>query len=303
MASSSFKRLFMRGLAALLPTIATIALLAWAFGWINSRVATPITDWIITWLPDPEEVPWFFSRPVPTDPRVDALRYGHPLDEIDPRTGAQLTLEYKIINHPACYSDDPEIAKAARQRRAQAMWHIAFAKLKLNVIGFAIAIVIVYFVGYFISGLLGRSVWQIAESMVLRVPLIRSVYPNIKQVTDFLLGDRRFEFAGVVAAEYPRKGIWSLGLVTGPGMRSIQRHSGAEMVTIFIPSSPTPITGYTITVPRSDVIELALSIDEALRFTISGGVIKPPIEGGPPEMALGDASGAAGPVDAKNPDL
>ena len=130
--------------------------------------------------------------------------------------------------------------------------------------------------------------------MVLRIPMIRSLYPNIKQVTDFLFGDRQIEFGGVVAVEYPRKGIWSLGLLTGPAMKTISEHAAAgEYVTVFIPSSPTPITGYTITVSRSSIIELTLSIDEALRFTISGGVIKPPSEGGQPEMAMRDVFAGA----------
>ncbi|MCH8053202.1 MAG: DUF502 domain-containing protein, partial [Planctomycetes bacterium] len=118
---------------------------------------------------------------------------------------------------------------------------------------------------------------------------IRSLDPTVKQVTDFLFGDRQIEFGGVVAVEYPRRGVWSLGLLTGPAMKTIEKTASADdLVTVFIPSSPTPVTGYTITVPRADVIELALSIDEALRFTISGGVIKPPSEGGQPEMAMKD---------------
>ena len=88
----------------------------------------------------------------------------------------------------------------------------------------------------------------------------------------------RSEFSGVVAVPYPRKGIWSVGLLTGTPMKAIQESAGEEMVTIFIPSSPTPVTGYTITVPRRDIIELALSVDEALRFIISAGVIKPDTE-------------------------
>ena len=83
------------------------------------------------------------------------------------------------------------------------------------------------------------------------------------------------EFSRVVAVEYPRKGIWSLGLVTGPGMRTVHEQLGGDLLTVFIPSSPTPVTGYTITVRRNEVIDLPMSIDDAFRFTISGGVIMP----------------------------
>jgi uncharacterized membrane protein len=105
--------------------------------------------------------------------------------------------------------------------------------------------------------------------------VVRAIYPNVKQVTDFLLSDRPVEYSGVVAVQYPRKGIWSLALSTGSPVERVQRAVQEELVTVFVPSSPTPVTGYVVQVPRSGVIELNMTIDEALRFTISGGVIKP----------------------------
>ena len=107
--------------------------------------------------------------------------------------------------------------------------------------------------------------------------MIRTVYSTVKQVTDFLLSDRPVDFSGVVAVQYPRKGVWSVGLSTGGPMNQVQKCVQDDLMTVFIPSSPTPLTGYVIQVPREDVIELNLTIDEALRFTISGGVIKPDV--------------------------
>jgi len=111
------------------------------------------------------------------------------------------------------------------------------------------------------------------------VPLVKQVYPSVKQVTDFLVGgsdDQKMSFNRVVAVEYPRKGLWSIGLVTGSTMQSIQDRTGRACMTIFVPSSPTPFTGYVIIVPREDTIDLSVTIEEALRFTISGGVVIPP---------------------------
>jgi uncharacterized membrane protein len=116
------------------------------------------------------------------------------------------------------------------------------------------------------------------ERVITSVPIFKQVYPYVKQVVDFLFSDDKpIKFNRVVAVEYPRRGIWAVGLVTGSSMRSIEEESG-ESLTIFIPSSPTPFTGYTITVPHDEVHELPISIDEALRFTISGGVLVPPQE-------------------------
>jgi uncharacterized membrane protein len=100
----------------------------------------------------------------------------------------------------------------------------------------------------------------------------------VKQVTDFVLSEKRAAFRTVVAVPYPRPGIYSLGFVTGEGWKSINRASGGEMVQVFIPSSPTPVTGYVVFVRRDEIVELDLTVDEALRFSISGGVIVPPRE-------------------------
>ena len=89
-----FKTLFLKGLAALLPTVVTIALLAWVFNWINNRVANPITHLIISFMPDPWENTLTIKE-------SDALTYGTPIDRLDPLTGRQLTIEYLTIRHPA----------------------------------------------------------------------------------------------------------------------------------------------------------------------------------------------------------
>ncbi len=143
-------------------------------------------------------------------------------------------------------------------------------------VGFVLAIIGIYIFGKFVGSYLGRGMWKGIDRTFLRMPVVRQIYPYIKQVTDFLLSDKRkMEFSRVVAVEYPRKGIWSVGLATGPALSGIIEAAGSDLITIFIPSSPTPVTGYTITVRRDEVIELSMTIDEAFRFTVSGGVILP----------------------------
>ncbi|MFQ5463528.1 MAG: DUF502 domain-containing protein, partial [Phycisphaerae bacterium] len=174
----------------------------------------------------------------------------------------------------------PKMAAAARDQaikeRNAALWQIAFVKYRMHLLGFLIAIILVYFTGVFLASFLGRRIWRAGEHILDRIPLIRGIYPHVKQVTDFLLSERKSIVAsGVVAVEYPRRGTWSLGLSTGAALTAVIGSSGEDLITVFVPSSPTPITGYVIQVPRKDVIELDLTIDEALRFTVSGGVIKP----------------------------
>ena len=284
-----FKRFFLRGLAALLPALLTIAVVVWAYHALDRYAGQYITRGLIR-----------LCAATMGEPRLghpdDALTYGTPIDEWQ-GDGRRLTVQHKIIcniiENNMLHSKDEEVRKRAEATRNRAMWELIFAKYRLNVIGFLIAAIFVYFMGIFLASLIGRTTWRMAETALYRIPLVGAIYPNFKQVTDFVFSDRKLEFSGVVAVEYPRRGLWSVGLRTGPPMASIEQSAGKELVTVFIPSSPTPVTGYVITVPREDTIDLALSIDEALRFTISGGVIKPPQEQRK-KLGGGSADGPAG---------
>ncbi len=271
-----FRRFFLRGLGALVPTLLTFAIMVWAYRLINDNVGFHITQGLLGLCGMIREEP----APGFVDPVRDALRYGTAVDEWD-TDGRRLTIEYKIIQNYMRLekrkqeSNKPSILSVARKAKNKALWAILFAKWKLNVLGFVIAIILVYFTGFFLASFLGRTSWRAAERLLNRIPLIRAIYPNVKQVTDFILTERSVDFSGVVAVQYPRKGIWAVGLRTGGPMKQVQERVSDDLVTVFIPSSPTPITGYVIQVPREDVIELSMTIDEGLRFTISGGVIKP----------------------------
>lgn len=223
---SDFKRFFLRGLAAVLPTVLTIAILVWVFGQIDR----------------------YFGRYINI-----AVAYG-------------IALVQTTVRNPPGF----RAALGTRFHEVYAWWGRWFWWT-----GFLAAIAAIYVFGRFVASFLGRSLWRMIERMLNRTPVVRQVYPNIKQVTDFLLSEKKIEFSRVVAVEYPRKGLWSIGLVTAPGMRALHQALGAELLTVFVPSSPTPFTGYTITVRREEVIDLPVSIDDAVRFVVSGGVIMP----------------------------
>ncbi len=145
----------------------------------------------------------------------------------------------------------------------------------LHFVGMAVALLLLLIVGFLVSSFIGRAVWRVFERGILRIPLIKQVYPYVKQVTDFVLSERPLEVSRVVMVEYPRKDCWSLGFVTSRGLATLHSKTGRDLVAIFVPSSPTPVTGYVIQVPREDVIDVPLSVDQALRFTITGGVVTP----------------------------
>ena len=225
--SDDFKRFFLRGLAAVLPAILTVAILVWLFAQIQrfiGRYMAVAVQWITLQL---------------------------------------LSIGTQI---PAGWTF-PE----SNWDQIRSTWD----KYHLWWIGLVLAFVMIYIFGRFVASILGRSLWRIIEKTFFRLPIVKAIYPYVKQVVDFLLSERKLELQRVVAVEYPRKGVWSLGLVTAPAMRTLHKNLGGDLLTIFIPSSPTPITGYTITVSRDSVIDLPISIDEALRFTVSAGVVMP----------------------------
>jgi uncharacterized membrane protein len=157
-------------------------------------------------------------------------------------------------------------------------WEIHLSDWQVELLGVLLAIILVYIVGLFVGNFLGRSIWRILEVGLMRIPLIRAIYPAVKQVTDFVLAPRKtshLEGSHVVAVQPHSDGIWSIGLVTGPGIRALVDAVGTDMVTVFVPSSPTAFTGYVLVVPRDRVVELPLTVEEAMRLLVSGGVINP----------------------------
>jgi len=151
-----------------------------------------------------------------------------------------------------------------------------FAESKaLNVAGFLLSILVVLVLGFLLMSLVGRRAWAATEKHLARIPIIRAIYPHVKQLTDFFLTREKMEFRHVCSIEYPRRGVWSLGFVTGPGLKTIEAKAGKHLVAVFIPSSPSPVTGYVIYVPSDEIIHLPLTAEQMLRITISGGVIPP----------------------------
>jgi len=147
-------------------------------------------------------------------------------------------------------------------------------------LGVLLAVLLVYVVGVFVGNLIGRTMWRVLERAVMRLPLVKAIYPAVKQVTDFLLADREartghFQGSRVVAVQARSQGIWSIGLVTGSGYRPLNDAVRGDMITVFIPSSPTSFSGYVVVAHREAVVDLPLTVEEALRMLVSGGVIVP----------------------------
>ena len=149
-----------------------------------------------------------------------------------------------------------------------------------SIAGFVVALVAVCVVGAILASVVGRALWRMIEKFIMNTPFLKRVYPYIKQVTDFFFTrakQDKLSFSRVIAVEYPRSGIWSIGFVTGSGLKKVVDNLEKEFLTVFIPTSPTPFTGFVIMVPKEQTIDMDMTIEEAFRFTVSGGVITPAV--------------------------
>lgn len=142
--------------------------------------------------------------------------------------------------------------------------------------GYIVALILIFAAGFALLTLIGRQLYRHLDRLLAKLPVMRMVYPHVKQLTDFLFSRNKVTaFRSAVLVEYPRKGLWSLGFVTGPALTVVHGMTKEDIVSVFVPSSPTPFTGYVVAVPRSELIELTMTVDAALRFVVSGGVLIP----------------------------
>ncbi len=141
----------------------------------------------------------------------------------------------------------------------------------IGITGVALAVLLM---GIFLRGYLGAKLVKKVDSFFEKFPVIKGIYPHARQVADFMFGSRgKMEFKHVVAVQYPRKGIYSMGFLTGIGLTDLQEHAGQNLVAVFIPNSPAPLTGFVIMVPKSEIINLDLRVEDAIRFCVTAGMI------------------------------
>ena len=141
--------------------------------------------------------------------------------------------------------------------------------------GVVIAIVIVLVTGLVAANFVGRKLFDIGDAIVDRIPLVSSIYSAVKQLMRTVLDDGGESFKRVLMVQYPREGLWTLGFQTGVGVGEVQHRTEHDVLTVFIPTTPNPTSGFVIMVPREDAIELDMSVEDGLKFVMSLGVVVP----------------------------
>ena len=146
--------------------------------------------------------------------------------------------------------------------------------------------------GFFAASLVGRMVFRLGETLIDRVPVVRSVYGALKQIFETVFADSSSSFREVVLVEYPRRGLWAVGFITGRTKGEVRERIDHDLVNIFVPTTPNPTSGFLLFVRREDLVPLDMSVEDGMKMVISAGIVTPP------PAATGDAgedSAAPGP--------
>ena len=259
----------MRGLGVLLPPLLTVVILLWIYATVQSYVLRPVESgarYVLLW----KTAEIYDSSEVPADLRDDFVALGD---------GTSIPKEVRqfVSDNPVAREKWEERGGKSKGRDIYAAYVDAkYLRPQVVIPVFVITfLAVMYLLGNFLAAGLGRAILELAERAVLSLPLVRNVYGSVKQVTDFMFTETELEFSRVVAVEYPRRGIWSIGFVTGESFQDIHSAANEPCLSILIPTSPMPVTGYTVNCLKSEVIDLDITIDQALQFTISCGVVIP----------------------------
>ena len=267
-----FRSAVLRGLGVLVPPLMTIVIFVWVGNTVEEYVLRPVTSGVR------EAILWNIA---------DIRDNVHLADPKQTTALVDGTVYHRLSNDtfvPEVVYDKVRKSYGSRMPippTGDAIYRVYIDLTYLRpyyVVPFflAVFVLLLYLLGKFMAAGMGRVFWNLFERGVHRLPLVRSVYSSVKQVTDFLFSETNIQYTRVVAVEYPRHGIWSLGFVTGESLVDIRAVANEPVVSVLICTSPAPMTGFTVTVRKSEIIDLNITIDQALQFVISCGVVVPP---------------------------
>ena len=142
------------------------------------------------------------------------------------------------------------------------------------VLGFVLTILFLFLFGLIISNVIGKKIYSFFETLLNSIPIVNKVYSSIKQIISTLSVDSKKSFKKVVMIQYPRKGLWTIAMVTGESVNKDKK----EFYTLFVPSTPNPTTGYMIIILKNDVVNTDLSVEDATKVILSGGLVTPNLD-------------------------
>ena len=306
---------FLKGLAIVLPPILTLVILVWIGQMIYGYVVSPVTTGVrfviaevvdksrptaelvpATGLPPLEycgkdyRIPEGTAQEIHAQAEAARRKASPPSGQkpVEPALTAEMA-DYAYVpfgERSVPYRDFAEVAARMRPNDWPATATGLYMELvtiryfkslgSLSALATALSIVALYFLGRFVTARMGQWVVSRFETLVLaRVPIISSVYSSVKQVTDFFFSERPIAYNRVVAVEFPRRGVWTIGFAMGESLVEMTLAAGEQMISVMIPAAPMPMTGWVVSVPKSAIIDLNITLEQAFQYYLSCGVLVP----------------------------
>jgi uncharacterized membrane protein len=270
--SRPFRSAVFSGLAVLMPPLLTVVIFLWIGGTVQDYFLRPLiagARGVLVW--SVADV-WTESQ-LPGDQRGQANPTigGTVYQKLPDGNYVPRSVYLFVKENPG--EELPDTAQDVYRRYVELTYMRPYLSIPLLL---SLFLLLLYLLGNFMAVRIGRGLLGIVESAIQRVPLVRNVYTAVKKISDFLLSQRELEYSRVVAVEYPRKGMWQLGLVTGDGIPDLEAEVGEPMLSVLIPCSPMPMTGFTVNVLKRETVDLNMTIDQAIQYLVSCGVVVPP---------------------------
>ena len=147
--------------------------------------------------------------------------------------------------------------------------------MKVYGIGTILTLLVVFITGIMTANIIGQKLLVFWEGVLWRIPVVKSIYWSIKQVSDTIFSDKGEAFRNALLVQYPREGAWTIAFMTGQPGGDVANHLKGDYISVYVPTTPNPTSGFFLMMPKDDVIELDMSVDEALKYIISMGVVSP----------------------------
>lgn len=147
----------------------------------------------------------------------------------------------------------------------------------VHIPGFGVLLVValILVTGFLAANLIGQKLVEFWEGVMHRIPLVRSIYSSVKQVSDTILSPNGQAFRQAVLVQYPRQGAWTIAFLTGSPSDEVAQHLPADCVSVYVPTTPNPTSGFFLMMPRTEVVELSIGVDAALKYVVSMGTVPP----------------------------
>jgi uncharacterized membrane protein len=268
-----FRSAMVRGLGVLLPPLLTIVILVWIWQTVKSYVLQPVTTGtrdVLAWrladirdeLPDAQ----------PANQNNVFLSHGTAYRQLDNGQYVPLTI-YESALRGLGSLPSATTGMGVYQRYVETVYLRPVVVVPVFIVLF---VAVMYVLGSLFAAGVGLVFWENVEQLITQLPVVRSVYGAAKQLTDYMLTEKPLQFKRVVAFEHPALGMWQIGFVASEGFREVRELAGEPVLAVLVHVNPVPVSGYIRLVPKSQVIDLDMTVDQAVHYIVSFGVVLPP---------------------------